>query len=172
MMTKLYRGGAIMSFDRVIPDDAMIFGLLLIISNRMDTLLERELREFDVTAKQWFLSETVNSLFDLPPTLKEVANAMASSHQNVKQVAMKLQQKGLLTLVRDKKDARVTRLRMTEQSKDFWKQTDLKGSAFRERMFKGMDPEEIARTRQLLERMLLNLAEMENAVIDSDKDTQ
>lgn len=161
-----------MSFDRVIPDDAMIFGLLLIISNRMDTLLERELREFDVTAKQWFLSETVNSLFDLPPTLKEVANAMASSHQNVKQVAMKLQQKGLLTLVRDKKDARVTRLRMTEQSKDFWKQTDLKGSAFRERMFKGMDPEEIARTRQLLERMLLNLAEMENAVIDSDKDTQ
>ena len=161
-----------MSFDRVIPDDAMIFGLLLIISNRMDTLLERELREFDVTAKQWFLSETVNSLFDLPPTLKEVANAMASSHQNVKQVAMKLQQKGLLTLVRDKKDARVTRLRMTEQSKDFWKQTDLKGTAFRERMFKGMDPEEIARTRQLLERMLLNLAEMENAVIDSDRDTQ
>lgn len=163
-----------MSFDRVslIPDDAMIFGLLLIISNRMDTLLERELKEFDVTAKQWFLSETINSLFDFPPTLKEAANAMASSHQNVKQVAMKLQQKGLLTLVRDKKDARVTRLRMTEHSKDFWKQADLKGSAFRERMFRGMDPEEIARTRHLLERMLLNLAEMENAVIDNDKDTQ
>ena len=62
-----------------IPDDAMIFGLLLIISNRMNTLLERELKEFDVTTKQWFLSETISSVFDHPPTLKEAASAMEFS---------------------------------------------------------------------------------------------
>ncbi len=155
----------------VIPDDAMIFGLLLIISNKMNTLLERELKEFDVTTIQWFLSETINSLFDSPPTLKEAANAMGSSHQNVKQVAMKLQQKGLLTLEKDKKDARVTRLRMTDQSNDFWKRTDPKGAIFREKMFKELDANDIARTRHLLEKLLSNLAEIENAVTDDDENT-
>ena len=155
----------------VIPNDAMIFGLLLIIANKMNTLLERELKEFDVTTIQWFLSETINSLFDSPPTLKEAANAMGSSHQNVKQVAMKLQQKGLLTLEKDKKDARVTRLRMTDQSNDFWKRTDPKGAIFREKMFKELDANDIARTRHLLEKLLSNLAEIENVVTDDDENT-
>ncbi len=151
-----------------VPDEAMIFGLLLIISNKMNTLLERELKEFDVTTKQWFMSETINSLFDSSPTLKEVAAAMGSSHQNVKQVAIKLQEKGLLTLEKDKKDARVTRLKMTDQSYDFWKRTDPKGSLFREKMFKEMDINDIARTRHLLEKLLSNLAEIENAVTDDE----
>jgi len=155
----------------IIPDEAMIFGLLLIISNKMNTLLEREFKEFDVTTKQWFLAETINSLFDSPPTLKEVATAMGSSYQNVKQVAIKLQEKGLMTLEKDKKDARVTRLKMTEQSYDFWKQTEPKGAIFRERMFKEMDSNDIARTRRLLEKLLSNLAEIENSVVDDDGDT-
>lgn len=154
--------------SNMIPDDAMIFGLLLIISNKMNTLLEREFKEFDVTTKQWFLSETINSIFKSPPTLKDVANAMGSSHQNVKQVAIKLQQKGLLTLEKDKKDARVTRLKMTEMSHDFWKQTDLKGSTFRAKIFKGIDTSDMARTRYILKKMLSNLGDIENAVIESD----
>lgn len=147
-----------------IPNETMIFGLLLILSNKMNTLLEREFKEFGVTTTQWFLSETINSLFDSPPTLKEVAGAMGSSHQNVKQMALKLQDKGLLALEKDKRDARVTRLRMTEQSRRFWKQTDPKGTVFRERMFKEMDVEDIQRTRHLLEKLLLNLDEIENGV--------
>jgi len=147
-----------------IPNETMIFGLLLILSNKMNTLLEREFKEFGVTTTQWFLSETIHSLFDSPPTLKEVAGAMGSSHQNVKQMALKLQDKGLLALEKDKRDARVTRLRMTEQSRRFWKQTDPKGTVFRERMFKEMDVEDIQRTRHLLEKLLLNLDEIENGV--------
>lgn len=156
---------------KVIPDEAMIFGLLLIISNKMNTLLEREFKEFDVTTKQWFLSETINSLFASPPTLKEVANAMGSSHQNVKQVAVKLQQKGLLLLEKDKKDARVTRLRMTDQSDGFWKRTDPKGEIFREKMFKEIDTKDISQTRYSLEKILSNLAEIENESIDEDENS-
>ncbi len=146
-----------------IPDEPMIFALLLILSNKMDTLLEREFREFDVTTKQWFLSETIHSLFDSPPTMKEVAKEMGSSHQNVKQVALKLQQKGLLRLEKDKNDARVTRLSLTEQSRDFWGKTDKKGTAFRNNMFQDMTSEDIATTRASLEKMLCNLTEIENA---------
>jgi DNA-binding MarR family transcriptional regulator len=162
---KFNSGGVIVKAKKTgsIPDEEMIFGLLLIISNKMNTLLDREFKEFDVTAKQWFLSETINSLFNSPPTLKEAANAMGSSHQNIKQVAVKLQEKGLLLLEKDKKDARVTRLKTTEQSGDFWKQTDYKGAIFREKMFKEIDAHDITITRHLLEKMLSNLTEIENA---------
>ena len=149
-----------------ITDEPMIFALLLIISNKMNTLLERELKEFDVTTMQWFLSETIHSLFDCPPTMKEVAREMGSSHQNVKQVALKLQQKGLLKLEKDKKDARVTRLRLTEQSYDFWNKTDTKGTAFRKNLFKEIADEDIAAARAVLEKMLLNLTEIENSTVE------
>jgi DNA-binding MarR family transcriptional regulator len=84
-------------------------------------------------------------------------------------VAIKLQQKGLLTFEKDKKDARATRLRMTEESHDFWKRTDPKGEIFRNKMFKELDLEDIARTRHLLEKLLSNLAEIENSVIEDDE---
>lgn len=149
-----------------ISDEPMIFALLLIISNKMNTLLDREFKEFDVTTKQWFLSETIKSLFDTAPTMKELAREMGSSHQNIKQVALKLQQKGLLKLEKDKKDARVTRLRLTERSYDFWKETDPKGSIFREHMFKEMNKKDLATTRALLEKMLLNLTEIEGTAFE------
>jgi MarR family transcriptional regulator for hemolysin len=150
----------------LISDEPMIFALLLIISNKMNTLLERELKEFDVTTKQWFLSESIHSLFDYPPTMKELASAMGSSHQNIKQVALKLQQKGLLKLEKDQKDARVTRLKLTEQSRGFWKKTDQKGAIFREKMFKEINKKDIATTRALLENMLINLTKIENETIE------
>jgi DNA-binding MarR family transcriptional regulator len=154
-----------------IPDEAMIFGLLMMISNKMSTLLEREFKEFDVTTKLWFLAETLHSLFDSPPTLKEAANAMGSSHQNVKQVAMKLQEKGLLLLQKDKKDARITRLRMTERGYVFLNQMEPKGSVFRENLFHGMHTEDIAKTRNLLEGILFNLSEIENVDVNAEDDT-
>ncbi len=154
-----------------IPDEPMIFALLLIISNKMNTLLERELKEFDVTTKQWFLSETIKSLFDTPPTMKELASEMGSSHQNIKQVALKLEQKGLLKLEKDRKDARVTRLRLTELSYDFWEKTDSKGTVFRHNMFKEINKKDIATTRGLLEKMLLNLTEIENRAIEEAENT-
>ncbi len=114
------------------------------------------------------LSETIKSIFDSPPTMKELANEMGSSHQNIKQVALKLQRKGLLRLERDKKDARVTRLRLTEQSYDFWKKTEPKGNVFRVNMFKEMDKESISTTRALLERMLMNLTEIESTAFEEE----
>ncbi|MDW7675780.1 MAG: winged helix DNA-binding protein, partial [Bacillota bacterium] len=58
--------------------------------------------------------------FNEPPTLTEVAQAMGSSHQNVKQIALKLHQKGFLEMVKDEKDRRATRLRLTEKCYAFW----------------------------------------------------
>ena len=151
-----------MSKIEMMDDRSYLFGSIFILSNRMDTLLQREFKQFDITTKQWFLSVITDNLFDNPPTMKEVANEMGSSHQNVKQVALKLEQKGLLILEKDKKDARTTRLKLTENSYDFWKMIKEEGAVFTETLFKDIDKDELAIARRVMEKMLLTINEMDN----------
>lgn len=142
-------------------DQKFVFGSVQIVANRIDTLLERELKEYDVTAKQWFLTVVIDNSFDKSPTIKEVARQMGSSHQNIKQVALKLEQKGLLVLEKDKRDARVTRLRLTEESFRFWKTTQTKASIFTKALFEGIDEEEMSKAKAVLQKMMSNLSQMD-----------
>lgn len=155
-----------MNKEDLLPDKQYIFGALLIISNRLDTLLERELKCFGVTSKQWYLSMIIDTLFDNPPTLKEAAKEMGSSHQNVKQVALKLQDKDLLELVKDKKDARVTRLKMTKKSYSFWESTLPKGFEFTERVFNNIEKEDLEKARFVMKQILSNIQAMDNENVE------
>jgi DNA-binding MarR family transcriptional regulator len=151
-----------MSKLEIMSDRKYLFGSIFIVSNRIDTLLQREFNRFDITTKQWFLSVIIDNLFDNPPTMKEVATEMGSSHQNVKQVALKLEQKGLLVLEKDKKDARTTRLKLTENSYDFWKMIKEEGAVFTETLFKDIDKDELAIARRVIQKMLLTINDMDN----------
>lgn len=146
----------------VMGDQQYVFGAVLIAANRIDALLERELNRFDMTTKQWFLCIILDNLFDTPPTIKEVAKEMGSSHQNVKQVALKLAQKGLLTMVKDPNDARTTRLQLTEQSYNLREMISRNGIAFNQEVFKDIQKEELCAVRVVLTKMLNNLAEIED----------
>ncbi len=138
-----------------------IFGALFVVANRVDTLLEREFKRFDITTKQWFLSIVIDNLFDSPPTIKEAAREMGSSHQNIKQVALKLEQKGLLVLEKDENDSRATRLKLTENSLDFWKSLRAESADFMGALFKNISEDEKAAARSVLKKMLLNITEMD-----------
>lgn len=151
-----------MSKAEKMSDRQYLFGVIFIAANRVDTMLEREFKRFGITTKQWFLSIIIENLFDKPPTMKEVAKEMGSSHQNVKQVALKLEQKGLLILQKDKRDARVTRLKLSESSYDFWKMIKAEGSVFTETLFKDIDKDELAIARRVMEKMLLSINKMDN----------
>lgn len=140
-----------------------VFGAILYVANRMDTLLERALSKYGVTSKQWFLSVLLFSLFDEPPTIKEMARQMGSSHQNVKQVALKLQEKGLVKLEKDPKDARVTRLRLTEKSGPFWAQVTQEGREFMEALYGGVDTETLSVMRQAVSKLMDNLDDMDTS---------
>ena len=142
-------------------DQKFVFGSVLVIANRMDTLLERDLKEYDVTAKQWLLTAVLANSFDKPPTIKEVAREMGSSHQNVKQLALKLEQKGLLVFEKDKKDARVTRLKLTDEIYEFSKLTQSKAISFTQAVFKGIEKDDMSKARAVLQKMLSNLTEMD-----------
>jgi hypothetical protein len=56
-----------------IPDADFIFGILPIVANKTDTLLERALYRHNITSRQWLLMLVLFNMFDSPPTLKELA---------------------------------------------------------------------------------------------------
>lgn len=142
-------------------DQKFVFGSVLIVANRMDTLLDRALKEYDITAKQWFMTAFIDKSFDKPATIKEVAREMGTSHQNVKQVALKLKEKGMVALEKDKKDARVTRIMLTDESYKFAEITQSKAAAFTQALFKGIEKDEMAKARVVLQKMMSNLKEMD-----------
>lgn len=145
-----------------IPNQQFIFGSLFVLANRVDTLLDRALQKFNVSSKQWFLSICVASLFDHDPSLKELAKESGSSHQNVKQVALKLQDKNLLELYKDPKDARTTRVKLSEYSNEFWKLSDQDSNEFMNQLFKDISNDELESVRKVFTKLNNNLSEMEN----------
>ena len=146
-------------------DSFYIFGSLMVIANKLGTLLYRDLQEFGVTSKQWFLSGILETCFNAPPTLKETARMMGSSYQNVKQIALKLQEKGLLRLEKDRKDSRVMRLVLTDQSRQFWAQTESKGTLFMKSIFGNLNDRQLAGTRRMLQQLLTNMQFIEESAM-------
>lgn len=148
----------------IMKDQKFVFGSVQIVANKMDTLLERELKEYGLTSKQWFMTVVIENSFEQPPTIKEVAKVMGSSHQNVKQVALKLQQKGMVVLEKDNKDSRVTRIRLTEHCQQFANVIATKAARFTQTLFEGIDDQNMAVARIVLQQMMDNLTEMEEAL--------
>lgn len=144
-----------------IPNLQYIFGNLFVLANRVDTILERALHKYNVSSKQWFLSICVASLFEKDPSLMELAKESGSSHQNVKQVALKLQDKNLLHLYKDSKDARTTRVKLTEYSIEFWKMTEHDSSVFMSKLFANISDSELTIVRKVFNQLSENLGKME-----------
>ena len=142
-----------------IPDRQFVFGALLLLGNQMNTRLDRELAEFDVTTVQWFMTIAIETMFAAPPTLQQVARLLSTSHQNIKQVALKLADKGMLTLVKDSHDRRVTRLHLTDRCRQLWAQTDVKGADFMARLYDGIDEKDLQVTRRTLQNLMANLTQ-------------
>lgn len=76
-----------------IEDRVRIFGGLFLVSNRLETIGNEFLGE--LTTKQWFFLAVLFTFFTEPPTLSQLSQFMGSSHQNLKQIALKLEKRGL-----------------------------------------------------------------------------
>ena len=110
-----------------------IFGMLFLLSNKLETLGNNFLGE--LTTKQWFFMLILMNFFKEPPTLSELALEMGTSHQNAKQIAIKLEKKGFLVVNKDIKDKRVLRLTPTNKIREYVKLREDKDHFFIEKFF-------------------------------------
>lgn len=124
-----------------VDDPHLVFGVLLRISTRLETVGNSFLD--GLTTKQWFFLAILSFHFSEPPTMGEMAMRMGSSHQNVKQIAIKLEKKGYLRLDRDTRDRRILRILTTPKVAQYEKAHRERNEEFLRLLFQPLSKEEI-----------------------------
>lgn len=136
-----------------IEEKAYIFGTIFTLSNRLQILGDR--MDTRITVKQWLLLAGVLRCPNNMPTLGEVAECIGSSRQNVKKMALILEKQGFILMEKDEKDARILRIRLTDECRAYLKQREEMEMNFIEELFFEFDSVDLlalARTIRKLEK--------------------
>ena len=139
-----------------------LLGLLSAFENRFQAMADALMQE--VSWKQFFAIICI-SLCKEPPTLKELSDLLGSSHQNVKQILLKLEKKNFIAFQEDETDRRKQRIVLTDHCKRFCEANDEATRGIMERMFEGISQEDVAvtiRTLIQIDRNLTGFGEGEN----------
>ena len=142
------------------PTEYLIFGLLFMIDNRLQTVGDGFFEE--ITARQWFLLAMLE-LFDKAPTLGALSEAMGCTHQNTRQLAARLERSGLVKLERDERDGRRLRIKATGKSKQLGEKYREKQEFFMQTLFQDINKPQKEALLAALEKLIENLEGMEAA---------
>ena len=136
-----------------------LLGLLSAFDNRYQAKADSFFKE--ISWKQFFAIICV-SLYKESPSIKELAGIMGSSHQNVKQILLKLQKKGFVDILVDEKDKRKQRIVLTEKTKHFCETHEEGSNQIINGIFEGISKEQLEGTIQTILQMESNLNHIEN----------
>ena len=153
-----------MNMDKVefgdMPPQAFLLGLLSAFDNRYQAAADAFFKE--ITWKQFFAIICIN-LCKEAPTINELSDVMGSSHQNVKQILLRLEKKGFVSTIVDKKDKRKQRIIVTDAARTFLEENDNNGQQSQYiigRIFEGIDEKSLMNTIQTIMKMERNLSEL------------
>lgn len=126
-----------------IESPCFLIGLISAFENRFQAMADKSMKE--ISWKQFFAVICIGMCKE-KPTLKELAEIMGSSHQNVKQILIKLEKKGFVRIVADEKDKRKQRIELTEYCENFCNKNDEASISIMNKMFEGISQEQIQTT--------------------------
>ena len=117
--------------------------LLSAFDNRFQAVADRTIKE--ISWKQFFAIICID-LCKENPTIKELAEILGSSHQNVKQILLKLEKKGFVDIYVDPNDKRKQRIALTDYCREFCERNDEKSMQVMAKMFENVSQEQIQTT--------------------------
>ena len=131
-----------------------LIGILSAFENRFQAVADSFFEE--ITWKQFFAIICIN-LCRESPTINELSEVMGSSHQNVKQILLKLEKKGFVEMIADEKDRRKQRIVTTKKCEDFCQRNDQGSKIQMNKIFEGISQEQLITTIQTISQMERNL---------------
>lgn len=131
-----------------------LLGLLSAFDNRYQASADSFFKE--ITWKQFFAIICIR-LCKEAPTLNKLAEVMGSSHQNVKQILIKLEKKGFVAMTSDREDKRKQRITLTKHCMDFCEQNESESIRMISQLFQGINNEQLMTTIQTILKMEKNL---------------
>ena len=141
-----------------IPPSYYLLGLLSAFENRFQAMADRDMKE--ISWKQFFAIICID-MCNEPPTLKELADILGSSHQNVKQILLKLEKKGFIEFRPDENDRRKQRIVLTDTCRKFCEKNNELGMRIMGKMFSGVPEKDIKTTIDTITKIEKNLTEVE-----------
>ena len=131
-----------------------LLGLLSAFDNRFQAAADKLIGA--MSWKQFFTVICINMCREAPG-IKELAGILGTSHQNTKQILLKLEKKGFVRLEGDKKDKRKQRISLTEKCRAFCEKNDVTGAQVMQQLFAGIAPENLQTTIRTIMQMENNL---------------
>ena len=137
-----------------IPPEYFLLGLLSAFENRFQTIADNIMKE--ISWKQFFAIICI-SMCKEPPTLNELSEILGSSHQNVKQILLKLEKKNFIKFQEDKLDKRKQRIVLTGTCNKFCEKNNETSIQIMQKMFQGIPEKDIKATIKTIVKMEDNL---------------
>ena len=137
-----------------IPSSYYLLGLISAFENRFQAMADNTMKE--ISWKQFFAIICINMCKE-PPTLKELSDVLGSSHQNVKQILIKLEKKNFIEFKTDEKDKRKQRIVLTDHCKEFCEKNNEMSISIMSKMFDGIPEKDIMITIQTITTIEKNL---------------
>lgn len=131
-----------------------LIGLLSAFENRFQAVADNAMKV--ISWKQFFAIICIN-MCKTSPTVKELAGIMGSSHQNVKQILLKLEKKGFVGIEADELDKRKQRIVLTDYCREFCEKNDEMSISIMKRLFDGVSEEQLQVTIQTIIQIEDNL---------------
>jgi len=125
--------------------------LILALAQHMRYVTDQRFRADGLTTQQAMALTLVGAIGR--PSMSELAEAMGTSHQNIKQLAVALERKGFVKFLEDPDDARVRRLDATAKSKRYWASRDDDDFRSVGEWFEGLSAGETAQLLALLRKL-------------------
>ena len=133
----------------------VLFGLFFSFANRLQAVGDTFYDE--ITCKQFFALICLSLFQDNDPTINELSEVMGSSHQNVKQIISKLENKGFVKVYKDELDKRKQRVCITEKLKNLELKYNEKEKEFMNQLYEGISIHDVETTIRVIKTMEDNL---------------
>ena len=137
--------------------DYLLLRMMQGFGNKLGTIDRMTFSE--LTGRQHSLIASIGS-FEEAPTLGQLAESEESSHQNIKQMALKLQEKGYAKLLSDANDARKIRVTLSKKGSELSKRHHEKTVDFLRILFEDLSAKEIEAASKAIRKLNAGLDTM------------
>lgn len=138
----------------------LLFGGTFVLANKLQFVGDKMVN--GLSTKQWFL---LRNMMDMknepPPTITQIADSMDSTRQNITKMLTVMEREGFIAFEDNESDRRSSRVRITELGLAYAKQSAANAQGFLERLYEGINEEELEIAGMVLKKMVQNLEKMQ-----------
>ncbi|MFW9768965.1 MAG: MarR family winged helix-turn-helix transcriptional regulator [Candidatus Thorarchaeota archaeon] len=136
---------------------AEVFSYLFVLSQRIEYITDCYLKKDSLTTKQLLTLIAIGNAFESDPSVSEVAEVLSTSHQNVTQIALNLQRRGFVEILKDPKDGRRKLLKLTEANDKFWEEREIENYENIKKIFSYLTKDELSELHRILSKSLIGI---------------